>query len=245
MAKIVRVSNLCPLLRNNLLGTLGFFFVLIPICLAQGNGAPNWRDTPVPMHVHPDTATPRDRQARDGYFARIFPSARYGLYPHVGGTATVPDAPEIQEIPGSFWVVGTFLRYDTYEISTEGIYTEIHFRIDHTIGSAEEELPKPGAVIDIDIPGGTVLTSSGDVHHKTGWKEMYDHAPNPNGRYLIQLIHVSEGNFYKPVDYWEITAGVLKPMLPKDVVRARDGKSRLAGMSEAGALVYLQTLVKR
>jgi hypothetical protein len=237
---------------------IGISVFLLTICLgangncsAQSNQSastevPNWLDKPVPMHVHPDTASSADREARDSSFAPLFPAPSHGLHsPGPSGTATVANTPEILQIPGGLWVVGTFVNYDVYEISTGGIYTEIHFRLDRIIGPTGGATPNSGTIIDIDIPGGTVLTPSGAVHHKVGWKAMYDNAPSPNHRYLMQLLHVSEGNFYRPAGYWDVTTGVVTPTLPKDVVLARDGKSRLAGMSEADVVAYIQSLLER
>lgn len=238
--------------------SIGILVLLLTVCFggigtssAQSSQSastevPNWLDKPVPMHVHPDTAASADREARDSYFATFFPAPRGGLHsPGPSGTATVSNAPEILQIPGAIWVVGTFVNYDVYEISTGGIYTEIHFRLDRIIGPTGGATPSSGTIIDIDIPGGTVLTPSGAVHHKVGWKAMYDNAPSPNHRYLMQLLHVSEGNFYTPCDYWDVTTGVVTPTLSKHVMLARDGKSRLAGMSEADAVAYIQSLGER
>ena len=128
---------------------------------------------------------------------------------------------------------------DVYEIATGGIYTEIHFRIDHFIGPLLENKPYIGQVLDIAIPGGTIMTSSGEVHHHGGWKSDYEHPMIPHQRYLIQLLPHSPGIFYTALDYWNLTTGTVTATLPRNILAAREGKSKLAGMRENDAISYL------
>lgn len=204
-----------------------------------GTGPRNWRDVPVPLNAHPDAVSTADRAARDDSFALLFPAPRNGLVAHLGGTVRPRQAPEIARVPGSFWAIGTFVDYDVYEIATGGIYTEIHFRLDRIIGPSHEPGLQAGQVIDIDVAGGTVKTPSGEVHHREGWRDMYDNPMLPRHKYLIQLLPRSPGKYYEAVDYWDLTSGSAQAVLSSDVLHAREGVSQLHGRQEDEAVALI------
>jgi hypothetical protein len=220
----------------------GTFFGQGAQSTSQGSpGTNNWRDVPVPLHAHPDTGPAEVRKARDDYWARFFPAPQNGFdgaFPV--GAVIPPNLPEIRQEPGAFWAIATFVDYDVHEISTGGVYTEIHFRIDRTVTSLAT--PQVGELIDVDLVGGTVQTSSGEIHHRTGSKDEWILAPSPGGRYLIQLYPIFLGSFYLAADYWDLSTGVARPVNDRDLMLARKGKSRVNGLSEADAVTYIRQL---
>jgi len=249
---IYQTRNLIPSAAGIEQHLIHFLVLLLAIvlsaaaCIAQtsqsssqgGAASNNWRDTPVRSNSHPDTISSSDRMARDGFFSKYFPAPRNGLYGHIGGTSRV-FLPETVQVPGSFWAIGTFISYDVHEVATDGIYTEIHFRLDRLIGPSSQHAPQAGQILDIDVLGGTAISSSGEVHHRVGWRATYDHPMVPQRRYLIQLLPNPQGNFYESDAYFDLTTGIVQAVLPADIIRSREGKSHLNGLHEEEAITYL------
>lgn len=214
------------------------------VTAAQGTQASppspmNWRDIPVRPHAHPDTASPKQRQARNDYWAKRFPTPGSSTYiPH--GALYDPRQPEIRDVAGSFWAIGTFVGYDVYEVPNGGAYTEIHFHLDQIIGPKADTTPQVGTTLDVALSGGTVLTPSGEARKVPGGILPSSDAPKPGMRYLLQLVLQSGGDFYLPVDYWEITDGKVTAVTPQDRAIVRYGRPHLDGLPVADAVTYLQ-----
>lgn len=205
----------------------------------NSNEPANWRDVPVRLHAHPDTASASQRNARDQYWGQFFP-ATGGFLTTTRGRHPIQDLPEIVNLLDAFWAVGTFTGYDVYPISTAGIYTEMHFRIERVIGPSENTSLRGGETFDVGAPGGTIAMPSGEIAQQKGWEEAYQYPPIPNGRYLIQLVPVPQGSFYIVKDYWDLTTGKVKPVLPRAKFLAQNGNSRLTGTNEDQAIDIVQ-----
>jgi hypothetical protein len=203
----------------------------------------DWRYTPMKLHTHPDTVKdPNDRELRDQYWIKLsginLPNGRHLT---VSGAMYAPRVSDILPIPGSFWAIGVFVDHDVYETDNGIIYSEIHFRLDDVIGYDPDLNPPPqsGQIIDIGIPGGTVLADSGNVvrqiKHVSPRYEL-----QPGKRYLIQLVPTKDGGFHTAADYWEISDGLVVPVLPGDLLMVKIGASHLAGLTEKQAIQYVQ-----
>ena len=200
---------------------------------------PNWRDIPVRPHAHPDSANPAERHARNDYWTKRFPTPGSSSYIPQGALYD-PRQPEIRDVPGSFWAIGTFVGYDVYEVPNDGAYTEIHFRLDQIIGPKANNTPQAGTTVDVALRGGTVLTPSGEVRKVSSGVLRSSDAPQPRGSYLLQLVLQPDEGFYLPVDYWEITDGKVFAVTPLNRAIVRHGHSHIEGLSVADAVTYLQ-----
>jgi hypothetical protein len=203
----------------------------------------DWRQVPVKSNAHPDTAkSPSDRQARDDYWTKVFPPERAdGRHYAVSCCSYGTSGPEITQIPDSVWAIGTFVDYDVRELKNRVIYTEIHLRIDSIVLPTTAVVPQPGETVDLGISGGAVITPSGEVHRRNSLYSLYEDKYQPGRRYLIQLIGRSgDGQFYTSGEYWDVTNGTAVPVLPWDFIRAKEGRSHIAGLSESDAVKYIQ-----
>jgi hypothetical protein len=201
---------------------------------------------PVSPQAHPDTASNSDRQARDDHWARLFPAPtdKYSSALPIIDTFGA-DQPEFLQISGSFWAIATFSGYDLHEVPVNGVYTEIHFRVDRIVTSPASTTPQVGETIDVDLVGGTVQKPSGEIYRCVGFKAEWPSTLNPGGRYLIQFYPVSPGNFYQFADYYDLSTGVARAASSKAWWFAHNGKSHVDGLSEADAVTYIQQLPSR
>jgi hypothetical protein len=207
---------------------------------SNSNEPANWRDVPVPLHAHPDTASASDRKARDDFWARFFPATPNGVYTTLPDGVVPANLPEVHQIPSSFWAIATFVNYDLHEIPVNGVYTEIHFRIDRIVTHSASATPQIGETIDADLIGGIIQESSGEIHHCMGKKAEWPSKLNPSGRYLMQFDLISPGNFYLMVDYFDLSTGVARAASSRVRRLAQNGKSHVDGLSEADAVAYIQ-----
>lgn len=201
----------------------------------------NWRDVPVPLHVHPDAASAENRKARDDYWARFFPLSKDG--PYFGakvGAVEDPRSPEIRQIPGSFWAIATFVNYDLQGVSADGVYTEIHFRIDRIVTPSASATPQEGETIDADLLGGTCQEPSGEIRQYKGSKAEWPSGLDPGGRFLIQFDYFPQGDFYAMVDYFDLSTGVARAASHRVRWLKENGKSHVDGLSEADVVAYIQ-----
>lgn len=201
----------------------------------------NWRDVAVQPDAHPDTASPADRQARDQFFARFFPATKDDLFFGLPVGAIVdPRLPEIRSYPDAFWAVATFVSFDVRDIAENEVYTEIHFRIERIVTTAAHEIPQAGTMIDVDLMGGTVQTASGATLQRFSSKAQWFYTPNPGSRCLIQFEPMPSGNFYAPIDFYDLSTGVAHAASWRARSFVVQGKSHVDGLSEADAVAYIQ-----
>jgi hypothetical protein len=206
--------------------------------LLQWSNAPNrWRLKPADEATQVDTVSPAERAVRSAAYLpayQVFFSGpgvidyNYGL----------PDVGTTDEDRKNTWVVGTFESYRVYSVDggNEGLYTEIHFKVDRVICGPAASTVARGSTVDVYDPGGRLRTVDGVVHSSELWPERYSFAPGRT--YLLELTPRMGGLFRG--GGWDVTDGVVRVSSVVDEVKAEEGKSELVGKTLAEAVAYVQ-----
>jgi hypothetical protein len=153
-----------------------------------------------------------------------------------GGSEEVPEPGTLAVLLGTFEDYGTFLS-----ASRRSICTEEHVRVDRVIRAAGPNIA-PGRVITVLELGGTVRFSNKVIEHFAGPRSE---VLVPGQRYLLYLRYEAERDCYSVAKVWELLDGKATPFASEDIVLARQGLSKYAGMGEEDFLSAVSVVVER
>jgi hypothetical protein len=206
-----------------------------------------WMKVPIDVRAQRNTATEAERLARDNYWDDLIgasmplsqPNARAKGMP----LANPPiNSPEYGDLGKGVWVIGKFVTYRTIlSASQRSVYTEIDLHVQHVFGRPSVPGLREGVVIQIDRPGGTILSPWGSTISYAVQPEQYDFQPGHT--YLVQLGFHADGNFYtggyRTGKRWDLTDGLVRPNTQALVHRAAHNSSELNGLKVHDAIQHL------
>jgi hypothetical protein len=153
--------------------------------------------------------------------------------------------PIFEEIPAdkSFTVaVVRFVDYATIlSASRKSIYTEVKMKVERVLRSASPSAG-PEKNLTVILGGGSVQLSSG-VIVKKNLDQGAESGIQPGHRYLAFLVHQKDGDYFYCAKSWDLSTGVAVPTYPSDVVKARNGTSRFAGMPERRFIAAVRAIL--
>lgn len=200
--------------------------------------ANRWMKTPVDLQKQTDTIPPAERNARDRYWDKLIGASAPLSDPNAQGRPTaIGDAlvtePEFGDLGEGVLLIGKFESYRTFLSSSKrSVYTEIQLRVEHVFGHPQVPV-RNGDLIDVDKPGGTIITPWGaNLSYGLHPEQM---GLQPQHVYLIRLGYDPNGNFYrggnKTGELWDLTDGTVKPGNSLQKARAASGMSEITGLS--------------
>ena len=199
----------------------------------QSTQAPNaWMKIPSPPARDAVSASTRDQRNR--YWDNQSPvlrgdvltaeSAHHFFKSEDGGV----NGPEIRELLNRGVLIGTFLTYQSILTpSRRTVYTDVTFRV-HQVFQDQRGRATPNSDITVSLLGGTVLQPSGEpISFLTHPREL---SLQPNRPYLLLLTYNPDGDFYLPVDNWDLSDGFARPNTGVSQAKAKEGTS-ISGMT--------------
>jgi len=237
-----------PLTAQTTLVTQSTKVELNPTCGAGAVDPADWRRVPATLNAHPDTVSAEVRKARnDNWVTATLPNQDVVLDPATGiyaGTMETAQNPWPYNAR-IYWVVGTFISYDVYEVSDKVIYTEVHLRIDRILGTHEKpNTPKVGAVVDVDFVGGCIKTPSGEVYDFQ--PHSYEGMIRPSHRYIMELGRNRTIDMYGSWTFIaDMTSGIAQPVAMYAVSAASHGRWPYSGLNEDVAIKLVEETVAK
>lgn len=215
--------------------------ILIPAyCLApalaqdQFSRAPyaaanQWMTVPVPWSPNTDRVPASLRQSRDQYLDGLIGVAT-ALTPETakgsGLSEGVTYGPQLEfpTMPNRSVVIATFVTYKpVLSRSGRSIYTEVTFSVSDVLQESGGEAP--GTAIVVTLPGGTVITPTGEVMSFLTQPRQY--YVKPGNTYLMVLQYHSDGKFYMLGKTWDLTSGIVQ----QNFSTPKNTRSKLIGLT--------------
>lgn len=187
-----------------------------------------WREQPQPNAR--SSGPMQIRTARDQFFDRLYGPQPPGVY------SNGPDAGPIeQEIPTTKNLTVATVRFAGYAVvlsaSGKSVYTEVRMNV-------EQELRDPsgtahaGQPVTVILEGGSVTRASGEIVRRD-LNQDTQCGLRPGDRYVAFLAYEGNGgDFFECVKTWGLANGKAAPTYPIDILNAKSGLSRFAGMAE-------------
>ncbi len=213
--------------------------------------ANKWRLTPIDVQSQNDQAPLAVRQARDAFADKSWgktlplsvevPKSDFAIGEPIGlPPAGNPEFPPMK--PENLWVIAKFEGYSTFLSSTQRcIYTEIHYDIQHIFDESAVSHTFPdvreGGQIEALIPGGTIRAPWGKTVSYKFSPEAF--SPQPGHTYLLLFVS-HHPNIYFEQKRWDLTSGAVEPDSPLEKVRAKKGRSAIAGMTVSQLATYME-----
>jgi hypothetical protein len=171
------------------------------------------------------------RADRDRFWDSSMIAAQVPLTKAVVGAALSEgdgdSGPEIPKISDRAILTATFVKYRSILTASErAVYTEVTFQVSDVYQVLGVGHIIPGSDVTVALPGGTVISSSGQlVSFLTQPRELF---LQPGRKYLLVLSYRSVGDFYTVARHWDISDGVVRPNTSMEQMRAKNGRSSLS-----------------
>jgi hypothetical protein len=201
-----------------------------PILSVGQTAADDWRQEPRTLLPAKADDVPRKvRAARNRFFDRV-----YGPPPN-GWVSDGPDVgPIFEEIPvyGDLTIVLVqFADYRTIlSASKKTIYIEARMNVEQVLrdpsGTAAPKHP-----VTVGIAGGSVILPSGQTIERN-LRQPEICGIRPGHRYVAFLAYENALELFECIKTWDLSTGVAVATYPFDVLKAREGASRIAGLPE-------------
>jgi hypothetical protein len=210
------------------------------------SGAQNkWQLEPADLGSQLDTVNPTLREERDAFWRK--PLGEYrdmakGNF-SVSPGAYLGNAPEFSSVKGATWVIATFETFHVYAVDHdyELLYTEINFRVENVLKLPEGLSLSDGALVDAGIPGGLVKMSKGEIVTSRVEPKKYEF--QPGHRYLLQLLHDPQGEYFVANQNWDLTSGKVEPYTDFRLELLANKKSAIVGMTVPELIKYLPSVL--
>jgi hypothetical protein len=217
---------------------------------AQRRAACDWRFVPQPLP--PDPTDPQEKALLDkrGHASDL--GNPYGgpldqpQHSQSGGGqgSSTGIRSEIPYVPGRPVVVATFKSFQTYLSSSHrSIYTVGKLDVEQVLDPGDQGVTA-GQLIDLGMRGGAVQLSDGRVL-RYGVDPDEDYCIEPGHRYLFILDFDDDSAEFGYRKIWELKEGLAVSYSPDDVDRVREGKSVLAGLTEAELLDAIRQTIEQ
>ncbi|MBV8553818.1 MAG: hypothetical protein JOY54_21160 [Acidobacteriaceae bacterium] len=214
------------------------------------NSANSWQE-----EAHRSKAAPNSqralaiRAARDAYIDKVYGlgvpleqleeqhlAYRFPNLPLLLGSSEIPAAFRDESV-----FVGTFDAFDpVLSKSHQTIYEEIHINVERVLYPEQSDLS--GSMIDILVPGGTVLLNGQTKSYHTAQQE---YGLSPGHRYVLFVEYIPKGDFYLLRDSISLDSGTARPNSPAATSAATAGKWAFTGLSEPALLTRLSAELKK
>lgn len=213
---------------RNLVGAAGMVVLGASLVLGQVQTiTQNWREQPQPNSR--SSVPVQVRAARDKFFDGLYGPQAPGVYSHG------PDAgPVEQEIPTTKNLTVAPMRFAGYAVVLSGsgnsVYTEIRMNVEQVLQDPSGKA-HAGQAVTVILGGGSVTRASGEMVRRDLGQDTQC-GLRPGDRYTAFLAYHAAGDFFECVKTWGLTNGKAEPTYPTDVLNAKSGTSRYAGMAE-------------
>ena len=206
--------------------------------LMAGRGTTDWRK--VPSTGRPDDIAPQVRAARNQYWDRRLPATNVFVSPG----QRILSLSEFSTNKSLVWLVGKFISYRVLEpYRGRGPYTEIRLAVQEVLSDGANSGTRPGAAIDVDETGGTIVDESSAPHQYSINLNTFPFQPQHS--YIISLSYQEKGRFFIEEDKWDITSGIAMP----DSGRTADvfvaGRAEIGGHPAKDALSELGSAISK
>jgi len=213
--------------------------LLILVCKVPANSqqvvANKWMETPTPVTANSADPAAQFRPARDRFYDNSVIGSKVPLTvtdaPNaLMGVVSRASDPEIAEGPNRVILTATFTKFRSILSASErSIYTEVALKIDEIFQDRSGQALTSGQEVTLSLPGGTVLTPSGQkITYLVQPRELF---LQPNRKYLLVLFYKPSLNLYLAADNWDISDGVVRPNTPKSRDIAKEGRSIVSGLT--------------
>jgi hypothetical protein len=203
---------------------------LWPVLSLGQAGAEDWRQEPRALTpARADNVSGKLRSARNKFFDRV-----YGPPPK-GWFSEGPDpGPIFEEIPDWGALTVALVQFADYQTilsaSKKTIYIEVHMDVEQVLrdpsGTARQKLS-----VTVGVAGGTIRLPSGEVIQR-GIRQTELCGIRPGGRYLAFLGYDKASELFQCLKTWDLSTGVAVATYPFDLLKAKEGTSRFAGLPE-------------
>jgi hypothetical protein len=181
------------------------------------------------MPAKADDVSRKVRATRNRFFDRV-----YGP-PSKGWVSDGPDlGPRFEEIPAYGDLTIALVQFAGYRAilsaSKKTIYIEARMNVEQVLrdpsGTAGPKRP-----VTIGIAGGSVILPSGQIIRRN-LRQPEICGIRPGHRYVAFLAYESALGLFECVKTWDLSTGFAVATYPFDVLKAREGTSRFAGLPE-------------
>lgn len=217
--------------KERWVGCIALCMLISSIALAQGS----WRHFTQDLALaNPDFVAPQDKAARDFFFDKLIgadlPLDQSGNVPRIHSVwERVGPTPEVITSDDGVAVVGFSSFRCIASASKRSIYTEVSMTVEDVLKDTTGTLGRHES-ISVLLPGGKVKFASGKT---VAWDiNDNDYEIQPNGRYLIFLTHVKEGDFFLEDKRWLLNNGKAVANTVEDAIRSHQLTSKYSGLSE-------------
>ena len=179
------------------------------------------------------------RKARNSYWESHLPAS------NGSGSrgAELDAAPELLFNHDSLWVVANFASYKVYRPDPQGgAYTEVRLQINQLLANKTSQALSPESIIDMDIVGGSVKDATGQEKRFNLTFEPYTFIPAHS--YLLQLLYIPTGSFYRPERAWDLTTGTAIPIGTAEAGRYLNGDTEISGKPASIAVSTAKELLR-
>jgi hypothetical protein len=206
------------------------------------NSAHNrWQLTAVDPKSRIDTVSPLIRAQRNAYWQGPQQHSHRILSGegNIGGPLVLRSAPELPYLKGATWVIATFESFQVFAADPDYdvIYSEMNFRVEHVVRTPNSIRLSTGDLIALDFRGGRIKTAQGNTVSSLLSPSQYFYQPGHT--YLLQLLHVDQGDFFFSHKRWDVTSGTVQPDDVGEIDRAGRGASMLNGMPVNALINFL------
>jgi hypothetical protein len=181
------------------------------------------------MPAKADDVPRKVRATRNIFFDRV-----YGPPPK-GSFSEGPDlGPIFEEIPAFGDLTIALVQFSDYRTilstSKKTIYIEARMNVEQVLrdpsGTAGPKRP-----VTIGIAGGSVILPSGQIIQRN-LRQTEVCGIRPAHRYLAFLAYENALELFECIKTWDLSTGVAVATYPFDVLKAKEGTSRFAGLPE-------------
>lgn len=209
-----------------------------------------WQNTPIDVASQSDTVSADVRTRRNTYLKPLLEAAREAIEPtdNPRGTITMPfpgpvlgDTTELSGPPQAVWVIARFDSFHVFAADQQYrlIYTEVNFRVTHVLRQPPSLSFAPGAVLDSEVTGGRIKKPDGKIASFRVFPE--GHSYRPGGTYLLLGTYDPATQYFRLYNWWDLSSGRVVPGTLVEIDRVAKGKSKLIGLTIAGAVQYLDS----
>ena len=208
--------------------------------ISSSSTAATWRSHALSSDAQKDEVGADLRKSRNSYWDSHLPPSN-GLGSR---GAELDAAPELLFNHDSLWVVANFVSYKVYQPDPQGgAYTEIRLQLHQLLANKTGQAVLPESTIDMDIVGGSVKNITGQEKHYNLTFEPYTFIPAHS--YLLQLLYVPLGSFYRPERAWDLTTGTAIPVGTAEARSYLNGNAEISGKPASLAVSTAKELLRQ